>query len=351
MGSSMIDTLKVRLSDFEVKAGADLMVVHPATDFSTGETGAVHPLFRVNGSTVLGSKAFHNGLDFNVTIQNVVKDSPADVECFVQFSAPKVASGENYHLADALMSAKACTDIESRLSEMGIKTNVSNGFISRLDAAKNVSCSEPTPSYFPVLSMLSGKRMGKRDYGTTYLWGNKSHEICAYDKVTEMVNRKVSIEKVDPQTLRFEWRLLKAAKFKDATGMRTVSDVLSNYDHLGKCYRDAMENQLFSASVPEIQRLRASDIEQELSLFLERGDSCWWGAWLRASALKGVLLDYDTVLGAAVKVAKNRTEASRIRRDFQKWRMDALALVESESPDRQNLSQLYGELKDKTLTP
>jgi hypothetical protein len=29
--------------------------------------------------------------------------------------------------------------------------------------------------------------------------------------------------------------------------------------------------------------------------------------------------------------------------------MDAMALVESENPDKQNLSQLYGELKDKTL--
>jgi hypothetical protein len=345
----MIDTLKIRLSDFAVNSGADLKIQHPTTDFGSGECGAVYPLFSVNGSTVTGSKAFHNAEDFNVTIQNVAKHTPDSVECFVQFSAPKIANGDNFALADAPTTVKACDEIERRLSGIGIKTNVRNAAISRLDAAKNIQCSEPTPSYFPVLGMLQGKRMAKRDYGTTYLWGNKSHEICAYDKVTEMVSRKVSTETIDPHTLRIEWRLLKAAKFQDATSMRTVKDVLGDYGHLEQCYRDAMAKQLFSASVPAFERLRASDIERELKLFQERGDACWWRAWVMATALKGVLVDFDTVVNAAVKVSTNRSQPSRIRRDFQSWKMDAMALIESENPNRQNLSQLYGELKDKTL--
>ncbi len=344
----MIDTLKIRLSDYSVAAGADLMVVQPSIDYSTGEFSPTHPLFCANGSTVRGSKAFHNGEDFNLTIQNVSKYDAETVECFVQCSVPKLANGDNYTLADALTTVKACQGLEDRLKEIGIKTNVRDAFISRLDAAKNIQVSEPTQSYFPVLSMLQGKRMARRDYGTTFLWGNKSHEICAYDKLAEMVSRKSPIDNISP-TLRLEWRLLKAAKFQAATSMRTVKDVLNDYQHIENCYRASMAKQLFSADVPAFERLRASDIEREMKLFQERGDGCWWRAWVMATALKGVLLDFDTIVNAALKVTTNRMQVSRIKRDFQSWKMDAMALVESENPDKQNLSQLYGELKDKTL--
>jgi hypothetical protein len=344
----MLDTIKIRLCDFDVSTGADLTVVNPTTDFATGECSASYPLFRADSVAVRGSKAFHNGDDFNLTIQNVAKHNPESVECFVQFSAPKVVNGDNFNLSDGVTTVKAFKAIEHRLNDIGIKTNVTNAFISRLDTAKNIETDEPTANYFEVLAMLQGKRMAKRDYGTTYLWGNKSHEICAYDKLAEMAARKVSTDNI-AQTLRLEWRLLKAAKFQAATGMRTVKDVLSDYQHIEKCYRDSMGKQLFSATVPEFERLRASDIERQMKLFQERGGNSWWRDWVMASALKGMLPDFDTIVNAAIKVSTNRMQTHRIRKDLQAARMDALALIESENPDRQNLSQLYSELQAKAL--
>jgi hypothetical protein len=163
-----------------------------------------------------------------------------------------------------------------------------------------------------------------------------------------MVSRKVSTENIDP-TLRIEWRLLKAAKFQAATSMRTVRDVITDYQHIENCYRDSMAKQLFSADVPTFERLKASDIEREMKLFQERGGNSWWRDWVMASSLKGVLPDFDTILSSAIKLSTNRMQTHRIRKDLQAARMDAMTLVESENPDRQNLSQLYGELKDKTL--
>jgi hypothetical protein len=352
----MFDTWKIRLYDFEVSERPKLTLANPTTFLGDGVSASTYPLFNVNGEVVRGCGAYHNGDDFNVTIKKIAKnnaeyDAEYDfgrVECFVQFSAPKVVNGDNFNLSDAPTTVKACQGIEDRLKDIGIKTNVRDAFISRLDVAKNIQVSEPTQSYFPVLGMLQGKRMSKRDYGTTYTWGNKSHEICAYDKLAEMAKRKVSTANISP-TIRLEWRLLKAAKFRAATSMRTVNDVLNDYGHIEQCYRASMAKQLFSADVPTFERLRASDIEREMKLFQERGNKSWWRDWVMASSLKGVLPDFDTILSSAVKLSTNRMQTSRIRKDFQAARMDAMALVESENPDKQNLSQLYGELKDKTL--
>jgi phage anti-repressor protein len=130
--------------------------------------------------------------------------------------------------------------------------------------------------------------------------------------------------------------------------MKTVKDLIENYDQIENCYRGNMEKQLFSLSVPDFQRLSASQLEDEFRVFIERGDPCFWGVWLRAKAIQGIGVDFDTAVETAVGMVSHREQKARIRRYFHQCRMDALALPDDTK--RQTMGQLYTELKTKTLS-
>jgi len=360
----MIDTLGLTLTDYEMDADADLTLKHPTTNFRTGASGAVYPLWVSNGCVVEAQSAHHNADNFNVDVQPISPNDPTMIGCLVKFSAPKVLTGENFRLADGKDTAKASRRMEKLLREIGIRTNIKTANICRLDAAKNLQLAEPCQNYFPVLGMLDGKRMTKRDYGTTHLWGNKSHQICAYDKIMEMQSKKHTTTGLPSNSLRIEWRLLKSAKFKDVTGMKTLKDVIENYDHIENCYRNNMEKQLFSLTVPDFNRLSSPQSKDEFMVFAELGISCWWGACMRAKGFQCVpASDFDVLLSAALEIAKYRNdvllkrpvnsasyrkEISRIRRDFHEWRADSLSLPIASA--QRTTAELYTELKTKTLS-
>jgi hypothetical protein len=266
----------------------------------------------------------------------------------VQFSVPKVAIGSNFHSTDHQGTSRALKAVQKHLRDIGIKTNIKTASLSRIDAFKTVETEEPYSAYHPVLSMLQGQRLAKRDYGTTFLWANTQQEICIYDKLVEMRQRKVSIAGFPENSVRFEHRMLKGRKIQETLGMKSVSDLLAGYDHVRDTYNAVMRKQLFQRSISNVASYSVAQVEAEL-LALKSTNRYWFRSWLMAIGMRSIAPDVETIKKAVSKVADSRATAARVCRDLEKARLDAVAL-EILTPAKRPCGQLYSELKTKVLS-
>jgi hypothetical protein len=345
----MIDTLKVSLSDYEITSDADIVVQPSNFNAATGEMTGNYPLWHTGSRYVEGARAFHNSEMFNLTIKPVRPTEPDKMGCFVQFSVPKVATGSNYYPTDKAGTVDALKTIQKELKSIGVKTNLKDASLSRVDTFKTVQATEPYQTYHGVLGMLQGQRMAKRDYGTTFLWSNTQQEICVYDKLAEMQQRKCDVSRLPGNSIRFEHRVLKARKVRETFGMRSVNDLVKLHQTLSDSYRDVMEKQLFKFSVKEVELFTAGQIEAELSRIMRVSSTGSFGRWLQAAAVARGIPDVEAVRKAIALVAPNRTYASRARRQLDQAVADAASFKLSSGSNR-TVGELYTELQDGVMS-
>jgi hypothetical protein len=344
----MLDTLKLSLMDYEITPDAVLDVQPSVYCAATGQGPGGFPLWMRSGRPVVGTRAFYNADEFNVTVQPLSASEPVSIGCYVQFSVPKVANGSNYQPADFNATKTALKRIERELAGIGIKTNLKTATLSRLDSCRTVSTAHEYRAYQPILCGLRGARVAKRDYGTTYLWHNTLQEVCVYDKIEEMKRKKHSVSGLPANSIRFEHRMLKARKIRDVTGLATVSDMLSGYEQIKAGYVDAMRKQLFKRSVSEVSVVTEGQIIAQLEDFKSTGKRYYVREFLIAMAVGQMENDFDALVSAVEKVCGNRMTALRLRNQLDQARMDALALRASAGCS-QTLGELYRELERKVV--
>jgi hypothetical protein len=349
----MLDTLKLSLTDYEIGPDAVLDVQPSVYCAATGQGPGGFPLWSRFGRPVVGTRAFHNADNYNVTVAPFRPSDPRSIGCQVQFSVPKLANGSNYEPADFKATKEALVTIERQLRSIGIKTNIETARMSRLDACKNVLTSEPYQAYAPVLARLQGTRVAKRDYGTTFLWHNTVQEICAYDKREEMKRRKKNISSVPRNCVRLEHRLLKARKVRDVLGFGTAGDLIQGFDQVALRYKAAMKEQLFRYSPAEITITTAAEFETQLNLL--KGDlgsskttRCYVDSYVRAIGFRQLSADKEAFLRAVESVSDSRMTLSRTRKKLMEAEIDALCL-EQIAPSKHTLGELYRELEREVL--
>lgn len=352
----MIDTLSLTLTDYEVLSGYDFQLQQPPTNTKTGETGAIYPLFRVNGGTVTGSKAFHNAERFNVDISPYSPDQPDVIGCRVHLSVPKFATGSNYLLlprrgVEEVLSPRG---LEKELREIGIAANLDNATVSRLDLTRNAVCSEPPPTYAPLFALLSMKRTSHTDFGGTgHLWKNGSQQLAVYDKLAEMKHKKMETKGLPGNTLRFEHRLLKSRKVKTALqGIKTVADLKAGYDTLAPAYEKALRDGIFRYEMPPRETFSFETLMAQMEQF-QTGEGYWLKRY-KDFALMQLLIEVggfdgvDTFIRAAVEASTSRETKSRVRREMEAMRAQAAAL-KAVPKSRKTYRDLYNELQSKVL--
>jgi hypothetical protein len=345
----VIDTLKLSLTDYSISLDADLVIQPPTRNNATGELKGNFNLWDSGSGWIEGSKAFHNGEDFNLTIKPGSSPDNSSVLCLVQFSVPKVADGSNYHPTDHKGTQAALKGIGARLKSIGVKTNIKSARLSRLDAFKTIEAEEPYECYYPVLSLLRGTRMSKRDYGTTFLWANKAQEICAYDKAAEMRQRDVSTDGLPEHPLRVEWRMMNGRKIRESLGgIGTVAELLEGYGEVRSSYQRVVREQLFKRSVKELATLSASTVIAEWDFLKAANRRYWLDDWLKARGVATVMSQMDVVLEALKDAADNRMTVLRFKRKLEAAEMDAAAM-NIIGPSRRSVGDLYTELKTKVL--
>jgi hypothetical protein len=350
-----IDTLKFYLSDFEVSQRNKLML-HPAKIDSNGEPQGEYVLWRNQGGEVRGNKASFND-DINVTIMGL----GSGVKCLVQCSLPKIFNGEgsNLELLSREQTADAIEMVRKSFESVGIKGNIQNAGISRIDTTRNILTDDRVSSYSKVLQVLKAKRSVKTSYGTeTFNWGNKQQEITAYDKVEEMQHQKLSTDGL-PDILRIETKLLNASKVKSVLGGIRVADVLQKdyYRNIQDKHLVMLEDYLFRESPKIVQFKGQRDLEKELSASKNIFGRNFVQAYLKMKGLESVLERYtmDEFISAYLRLSdiKDATHKKTLRYRMQK-NLFKLHLqseqIQSELFKKRNFADMYTEIRDKALS-
>jgi hypothetical protein len=344
----MLDTLKLSLTEYSVSSDAQFQVQPGLVDNATGELVGNNKLWRADGRTVTGSRAWHNAELFNVSIKPNPHSPGGPALCLVQFSVPKVANGSNYAPTDSKGTVRALRAAQKYLAEIGVKTNLKTAAVSRLDAFKTAVCSEPFDAYQPVFAQLQGQRMRRRDYGRTFLWENTLQEICAYDKLEEMRRNKHSIEGLPPNSLRFELRALKMQKVRAWLSFRDAGELVGNLDHLEHQYRVAMEKQLFKGEVTQGAKFTHGQALQELEAAKEHFGVRWFERLLLAKGCEALGPDKEVWKAALLEAAGTRQAAYKMTKKLEAAKLDAMATSILGSSGRP-LGELYTELREKVL--
>lgn len=254
-----VDTLRLRPLDWQVAPDSALQVQPAAFNAGTGESAGDCDLF--NG--VRGVKAYLNRPLWQLTVKNL-RGSPF---AFVEMSVPKVASegAANFAPVDAAGMLKAYATVENELRGEGFKCNLQAAALSRVDVFRNVAAGQPFSTYAPLLAMMRGSRMSSKQFGSTFLWGNKANALTAYDKREEMRQAGRDTAGLPENAVRFEYRLMQGAKVRAALPeMQTAALLASGIEVLGELYRGAWGRLAFGLQVGEIELLAQEQIREEM---------------------------------------------------------------------------------------
>jgi hypothetical protein len=343
--------MQLLLTDYDA-TNAKLKLQPSPIDMATGAATANFPLWHNGTQMIEGAYAYHRQEHINVKLYPMPKPEGQGMGtiCSIRFEVPKFAGDDNYHPTDIKGTRKALRSAEKHLATIGIKTSLKTAQISRLDAFKNVVADEPYSCYQSVLSLLSGSRMKQRGYENGFLWENQQQQVCVYDKLRKMEHDKFSIAGLPRNSIRFEHRMLKSRKVRDALSFRSVADLLESYDSIASSYEQTMKKQLFRYEPAEFETILVSEIEADMKFFKERYGRKSLSLYLTCYGLHSLLrlTNMETILCAVERVYDSRMQKSRLKAQLTKMRFETQAMRVL-GPSKRTTGQLYQELREKVL--
>lgn len=351
--SGIIDTIGLRTipGEFDISKSTPLEVYPARYKLDNGEVKNDFKLFDLEGEEITGSKAILNRDNYQVTI-----DSRG---LYIQLSIPKYARGSNYKLSDVNETREVINDLEKSLFSEGIKLNIKNAIPSRLDACRNVQTKLSTGNYFSFIPSLGGSRLNQKSgYSegvkrTGYQWGNSQQEIVCYDKRVEMETRKESLAGIPKNVLRFEHRLRKGRKIKNALGFNTLNDLLNEFGSIEENYHKVLKETIFKYE-PEDKRLfQSRTIEDYLLHALTnytRNKYLNFAANILFSK-EGFLID-EMSLFEMLEQVMDRLEYGNSKKRKQRYLLRTILRERKEIQtdiEAVNIRELYCELRNKLL--
>ena len=350
----MIDTVRLRLRAFEVEEGAALTVEPTPYEVRSGELVSEEAvLWTAGSSTVSGKKAYCNGERWNFTLLPPTSSGDllaAEASAFVSFSLPKVLRGTNTLPVDRDGAAEALRLVEGGLAAAGVRTDLRQAFLSRVDLFRNVSAAEPFRCYAPLFEVLDARRKQRRDYGSTFLWHNTLREVCVYDKRAELESAGFGTEGLPKNFLRFEYRCLKPRTVLQVLdcGGNTAGDLVKGFGGARTSYRRAMAEELFRATPAEVEAFSGSQLEQDMRVFKARYGRVWLARFLEAFGARELskTADVETLRELVERLSGDRNKAWRFARKLRQYALDFESVGERPTV---TLRSLYEELRGKVL--
>jgi hypothetical protein len=344
----MLDTLALQLEDYSLEPDCMLLVQPGAYEAATGEKEKEYLLWSKDGKNHYGKYAKHNTKSFQTSLRPHPREGYHEVDLSIKCSVPIVVCGDNVKPADFETTERCFVLMERYLDEIGVKCNIQNALLSRTDATKRIQTKERFQCYHPLLRTMKGTRMDRSDYPEGMMWRNGAQSIIAYNKNVEMQRKKLNAAQVPANTQTFELQLKKAQKIQTAGELRTVADLMQNFDHLKKVYRSTLKKQLFNTQFSQLQLSSVEGVKNEIEYFIHSGEPRPFHSWMNAVALQRGIDDYDVAMQAIDELAPTRERKKQWRDKLQKARVDALKL-QAISPSRRPIGELYEELEKKLL--
>ena len=296
----MIDTLRLSLNETLIKDNAELNIIQGDIEMSSG-LNMEHDLFVTeSGEIIRGKKAYLNTDLYNLTILSKqdadfkfedekkykfqtkygfyrFKHIPAKInnrtnaKIFLQTSLPKINNylkGENNYNLNAVTPEEIPGIIKflyDDLSSKGIVTDFDGSEISRMDIFNNVKTENKYLDYTQVFNQLNFSRKRNLNFGgETFLYYNKSSELCIYDKTEELKKKDIKIE---DHTMRFENRYLTKKSFFNKFKVSS-SQSLINFPEYKKELIN-IGNEIFDKKKIEVNMIDENNLRMMLMQFKE----------------------------------------------------------------------------------
>lgn len=260
-----IDTIRIKLDNFTINN--DSLITINADHNITGEDTSDKLFSLTDGTEIECKKAYYNDPLFNFEIIKGINGTNS----FVHFSIPKTFNNEsNLELISKENSYNTIKTIEKKLDQVGIKTDLLKGSISRLDICKNFITDNDYSEYDNILNHLEMKRASKKDLGknvNTHLWKNTLNEICIYDKFQEMKFKNLDVKEVNTNTVRCEIRLMKSRKVNSVFNFKNTEDLFDKYNEIEKYYKKNLKDNIFKHSLSEFDIILRNDVVTRLNYF------------------------------------------------------------------------------------
>jgi len=346
-----LDTVHLQLADFTI-TGENELTVQPAPYLaSTGESIYDWQLFTdTSGKEHTGAKAYLNKTDrFQLTLLPYQK-AKTGVNCFVQFSVPKVHNGNNFYSVGEEGSQAVFTSIEKELWQAGIHTELNNAELCRVDTFKNIEPEEEFPAYAPLFGLLKMRRGVDRVYPESFLLKNTQQQFCVYDKIAEMKHRKVEVSHFPAQAMRFEHRCMSKGKVQAVFGFSKAGEMFKSgrYETVKKQQVQQWKNSLFSHSVEEVLSIGAGVLQGEMELFKQRYERNWFDRFLKSYGAYHLaqFAGAEVVRIALQNIEEEKTKVWRAEKLLLQAQREIELLKNTEGTSK-TLGTLYLELKEK----
>ena len=292
----MIDTIRLNLIDCEIKKSCPLTVQPGNLDYSTGKVMNESDLFiDSTGKIITGSKAYLNHDKFNLTIQPTIEpeiteynrsklkikrfkridekiqkdlydyNSDENVKgIFVQTSLPRLLSETNLKTLSFDEQITALKILESELKKYGIKTNIFDANLSRVDTFTNLKTDFSFFAYSNLFNLMECSRMKSVGYADeSFLWKNGNQQLAIYDKILELKTKKPDIKiNSSKNIMRIENRLLKKRAIDTRLHFLKVSDLFQNYNEVKEYHKTEITKRLFKYDLAEIEVMTENDLKQ-----------------------------------------------------------------------------------------
>lgn len=211
----MLDTLSIGTSEFDISR----------------ENKLIMRVDTYNETNTSFKKYFFNSEEIYLTID--------DKGLRLHFSLPKLIYKNNFYPIKEKDFQIAIDNLDERIRDLGVITDLKSFKVMRLDIFKNVMSDYNFNVYSDILRSLSLKRTHKRDYMDGFLSSNTNREICFYNKIKEMrENRERFTDIKDEKVIRGELRLLKHREVKknNITLLKEIPDKWSDLKEVYKQY-------------------------------------------------------------------------------------------------------------------
>ncbi len=345
-----LDTIHLQLADFTVSEENSLTVQPAPYLAETGDRLFDRHLFTdTAGREHTGTKAYLNVPGMFQLSMLPFQKAETGVNCFLQFSVPKVHYGNNFYSVGEEGSQAVFTSIEKELWENGIHTELKSAEMCRVDTFKNIEPEEEFSAYAPVFGLLKMRRGVDRVYPESFLLKNTQQQFCVYDKIAEMKSRKVEVSHFPAQAMRFEHRCMSKEKVKTVFGFASVKDLFSGgYETVKKQQVAQWQNTLFSHSVEEVLSIGAGVLQEEMQAFKRMYERNWFDRFLKGYGA------YHLAQFAGVEVVKlalqnfetDRMKVWRAEQTLLQAKREIEMMKQVEGKDK-TLGTLYLELKQK----
>jgi hypothetical protein len=262
-----IDTLRTRLEHCEIMPNANIRVDPATIDYQTGLPEHERNLFvDERGNLVRGKKAYCNDpfFQFDITFKGI----------FVKSSIPLIHSGgiNNLLAPNSSNDFKAAIEqLENELYKNGIKANLLNGFLSRVDFFKMIESNLPYPYYDSVYGNLLPSRLRQIDLGyDSFLFVNNYRQIAFYDKHKEMIDKHNTAFNCPNNSHRHEIRFTSAKSNKANLKIDTCSKLVEVYPQLPEFVSNYLSKEAFKWKPEQFKRGLNQNFRNDLLIYQDK---------------------------------------------------------------------------------